>query len=147
MLSQAPYVTGVSILGAMNAENVRLGKKITEARQARGWSKADLARKSGVSASYVSRIEQGAYDRPSVDLIRAIAFALKLSVADLTEPLPAPAMIDIRAALMARGFRPDETHIVDQILEDLATRSPQQRTQVLDAVATLLALRDERERD
>lgn len=137
----APSVTGVSILGAMSAENVRMGKKITAAREHRGWSKADLARKAGVAPSYVTRVEQGAFGRPSIDLIARIADALSMSVADFVELEPVPALVDLRAALIARGFRADETHVVDQILADLAQQNDDQRSQVLDAVATLLALR------
>jgi transcriptional regulator with XRE-family HTH domain len=137
-------VTRVSILSNVNDESVRLGKKVTAAREARGWSKADLARKAGVSPSYVTRIEQGKFDRPSIDLVGSIASALKLSVADLAGPMPEPALVDLRAVLMARGFRPDETHIVDRILEGLVHRSPQQRSQELEAISILLRLREER---
>lgn len=138
-----PAVTRVLILGNVLDENVRMGKRITEARERKGWSKADLARRAGVAPSYVTRIEQGAFGRPSIDQVQALATALGVSVADLTGRLEDPAAAELRAALMAKGFRPDEAHIVDQILADLAGRPDRSRQQVLNAVATLLALRDE----
>jgi transcriptional regulator with XRE-family HTH domain len=128
----------------MKPENVRMGKRIATARENRGWSKADLARKAGVAASYITRIEQGAFDRPSIDLVRSIADALHVTVADLAETEPVPALVDMRAVLMAKGFRPDQTHIVDQILNDMANQDDERRGELLNAVATLLALHNER---
>jgi hypothetical protein len=52
-------------------------------------------------------------------------------------------MADLRAALLARGFRPDEASTVDEILADLATRPDSYRSQMLDIVGALvLKLRD-----
>jgi transcriptional regulator with XRE-family HTH domain len=136
-----PFVTRVIIMGTMTTENVRMGNRIRDARESRGWTKADLARKAGVAPSYITRIEQGAFTRPSIDLVSAIAAAFKVGVTDLIDRAPSPAMADLRAALMAKGFRPDETHIVDQILDDLASKDDEQRQQLLDALSVLLASR------
>lgn len=67
-----------------------LGQRITAARNARGWSRSDLARKARVDPSYVTRIEEARFTRPSVDKVRAIASALGVNVADLTDPPRSP---------------------------------------------------------
>lgn len=132
-------MTPVAILSMMKDKNVRMGKRITRHRERREWSKAQLARKAGVAPSYITRIEQGKFGRPSVDLIKAIADALNVRVADLTDPEPAAELADIHAALMAKGFRPDEAPLVDEILSDMVRQTGRQRTQVIAAIATLLA--------
>lgn len=142
--ASVPSVIRVTTIGNMKAESVRLGKKITAVREARGWSKADLARKASVAPSYVTRIEQGKFERPSIDLVRSIADALRVTVADLTDPEPAPGLADMRLALLSKGFRPDETSLVDQILADMAGREEHQRRQLLAALSTLLGPREER---
>lgn len=123
----------VSIMGSMRAENVLLGKRIEAARLQRGWNKADLARKAGVAPSYITRIEQGKFDRPSIDQIRSIADALRVSVADLTDPAPAPVSTEERVAVTAM-FRPDEAQLVAEILSDLAQRSEGDRKQILNGL-------------
>lgn len=65
-----------------------LGQRITAARNARGWSRSDLARKAQVDPSYVTRIEEAHFKRPSVDKVRALAGALGINVAALTDPPP-----------------------------------------------------------
>jgi transcriptional regulator with XRE-family HTH domain len=135
-------------MAVMEPENVQLGKKIEAARLARGWSRSDLARRAHVDPSYVTRIEEAHYKRPSVDKVRAIAAALKIHVTDLTEPIPVPAKaVDMRAALVAKGFRPDETYIVDQILDDMVEHDADERSELLTAVATILAVRSKRPPD
>lgn len=49
---------------------------VREARTTRGLSLRELARRSGVSAGQLSRIEAGDVERPSVDTLEAIAGAL-----------------------------------------------------------------------
>lgn len=54
-----------------------------EARQQAGWTQAELARRAGITPSYVSRIEAAAWERggpwPSDDVLRAIARAVHCS--------------------------------------------------------------------
>lgn len=78
-----------------------LARRVTHYRKASGWTMADLAREAKLSKTYVSRIEAAYYDRPSLDRVVALARALRVRVADLTEqqqPLPA----SLRAHLIDR---------------------------------------------
>jgi transcriptional regulator with XRE-family HTH domain len=52
-------------------------------RLARGWSMGQLAVRSGVTASYIGRLEAGVYDSPGSEKLSAIAAALHMSLADL----------------------------------------------------------------
>lgn len=56
-----------------------LGARIRELRKKRGISGSELARRSGVSKSLISQIENDKAN-PSVDTIRAVAFALGVPV-------------------------------------------------------------------
>src|SRR4051812_5763648 len=119
-VSSPNVLTVVPIMCDMTPESVRLGKKITTAREARGWSRSDLARRAHVDPSYVTRIEDAQYKRPSVDKVRAIALALGINVTDLTEPLPVSG--GIRGQLVAMGLDPEEeAGLAAEFLADLAT--------------------------
>lgn len=64
-----------------------LATVVLEARRAAGLSQAELARRAGISASYLSRIEGAAWERggpwPGESVLRALARALGLSSTDL----------------------------------------------------------------
>lgn len=128
-------MTTVVILSTMRPENVLMGKRITEARERRRWSKAELARKAGVTPSYVTRVERGEYTRPSVDLVAAIATALGVRVTDLTEP--APAYTGIEAELAAL-FQPDEAPLVAEILRVWARHDEKTRRFLLKTMKPLV---------
>ena len=63
-------------------ERIRIGKRIKELRRARGFSQEKLAEALGISTNYVSGIECGR-ENPTLDLLIAIAAALKVDVAAL----------------------------------------------------------------
>lgn len=78
------------MLGPDPAENVTdLAASVRGAREAAGLSQAELARRSGVTASYVSRIEAAAWRHggpwPSDDVLRALARTLNWSSTRLIE--------------------------------------------------------------
>lgn len=58
-------------------------KKLTELRQARGWSKAELARRARLAEGYVGKIESGRLV-PYETQLRRIARALGVPVAKAT---------------------------------------------------------------
>ncbi|HWI03833.1 MAG TPA: helix-turn-helix domain-containing protein, partial [Acidimicrobiales bacterium] len=64
-----------------------LASVLTDARRAAGLSQAQLARRAGISASYLSRIEGAAWERggpwPADGVLRALARALNLSSTEL----------------------------------------------------------------
>lgn len=75
-----------------------LGQRLRECRLARGWSIRQLERRSGVSNSAISLIEQGARTQPRTETIRRLAEALGVSPAYLAgfhdDPTPQPAAAD-----------------------------------------------------
>jgi transcriptional regulator with XRE-family HTH domain len=61
-----------------------LKSKIREKRRRKGWTQADLAEKTGVSANYIALVERGR-KVPSLRLLLRIADALGVSVSFLIE--------------------------------------------------------------
>jgi transcriptional regulator with XRE-family HTH domain len=60
-----------------------IGDRLKEYRKSLGISQADLARKSNVSAAYVSELESGLGKRPSGEILLRLANALEVTIADL----------------------------------------------------------------
>lgn len=60
-----------------------LGSKIRELRKERGLTVAGLAEKVDVSKSYLSHIEIGSVDNPTIQVISRIANALNVELKDL----------------------------------------------------------------
>ena len=69
-----------------NVQRKELGRKIKEARFRQGMSQYELAEKSGVDQSHISRIENGTLSA-QLDTLTAIANALdvKLSLTDINQ--------------------------------------------------------------
>jgi ribosome-binding protein aMBF1 (putative translation factor) len=63
---------------ARERQKVALGEVIRDARDARGWTQRQLARKAGTSQSYISRIEDADYDRIMVATLEKLAKTLDL---------------------------------------------------------------------
>lgn len=121
----------------MDSQNVTLGKRIAAARMARGWNKADLARRSHVAPSYITRVERGEFDRPSVDRIKAIADALDLNVTDLTEPPRTPVSAGVLGEL-EQLYGEDDRPLIFETIDGLKRHSPRQRRKILDILHTLV---------
>lgn len=121
----------------MDSHIVMLGRRITAARIARGWSKADLARKASVAPSYITRVERGEFARPSVDQIKTIADALGLSVHDLTDPPRAPISAGILGELELL-FGEDERPLISETVAGLKRHSPRQRRKILEILRSLV---------
>jgi transcriptional regulator with XRE-family HTH domain len=60
-----------------------IGDRLKEYRKGLAMSQADLARKSSVSAAYVSELESGLGKRPSGEILLRLANALEVTIADL----------------------------------------------------------------
>lgn len=71
--------------------------RIKELAQGRGWSKDDLARKSGVKFSTVQRIWQNRTANPLYDTLKALAEALEVTVDELEQKTPPQVDGSIRA--------------------------------------------------
>jgi transcriptional regulator with XRE-family HTH domain len=59
------------------------GQTVKALRERRHWSQADLARRSGLKSGYVSQLEAGGKDNPTLDTIRTIAATFEMSPAEL----------------------------------------------------------------
>jgi transcriptional regulator with XRE-family HTH domain len=66
-----------------------VAQQLRALRALRGLSQRDLARESGVSRSYLARLELGQQD-PTVSIVRKLARALAVPVAVLLEPPARP---------------------------------------------------------
>jgi transcriptional regulator with XRE-family HTH domain len=62
-----------------------LDKMLKRIREAKGMTQAELAEKAGVTREYVTMLESGAKKNPSLDLLKRLAKALKVKVAQLVE--------------------------------------------------------------
>ena len=60
-----------------------IGIKIKNARENKNMSIYELANKSGVSDSYLSRLEKGQRKAPSLSTVIKIVTALEISIEDL----------------------------------------------------------------
>jgi transcriptional regulator with XRE-family HTH domain len=84
---------GFRYSGVMGKHEI-LAKRIRELRQGLGWTQQDLSIESGLSRSYISRLEMGDIALPSNERLRALANALQTSLDDLLQAagfLDAPA--------------------------------------------------------
>lgn len=63
----------------------RLGVMLKRVRESRGLTQEQLARKVGVSDAYISMLESGAKQNPSLPLLKRLAKALKVKVGELLE--------------------------------------------------------------
>jgi transcriptional regulator with XRE-family HTH domain len=89
----------------MEEELSEFGSRLSELRQARGWSQVKLAQESGLDPSTVSRFEAGSR-APERDTVLKIADALVLPV------------VDRERLLAAAGFRSEAWD--DPMLAELA---------------------------
>jgi transcriptional regulator with XRE-family HTH domain len=107
-----------------------LGKRVAQARARRGWDQSELARRAGLSPSYVSRLENAGFTRPSLLKVRAIASALGCRLADLTDPPVDP--LDADVLEQVRILCGSNEARFRQILDALAQRPPEERESALE---------------
>lgn len=101
-----------------------LAKRIKDLRHAAGFTQQDLSRASGLSRSYISRLEMGDIALPSRNKLRALATSLDATLDDL---------------LQAAGFLDDLSELSD--LPDIKTYLRRKygiyNPQVLQAIETI----------
>lgn len=63
-----------------------LGERMAQLRQARGWTREELAAKLGTTSEYVRHLEKGHHGmrRPSFEMITSVARVFDLTTEDLT---------------------------------------------------------------
>jgi transcriptional regulator with XRE-family HTH domain len=69
---------------------VDIGKRVRDAREARGLTQEELARRAGVPLNRVGRVETGAVTDPHYSTLSRIADGLGMSVGELLEAEPVP---------------------------------------------------------
>jgi transcriptional regulator with XRE-family HTH domain len=57
-----------------------MAEKIYRARTQRRWSQSELAEQVGVTQAAISRLESGAQDNPTADVLRELALSLGMSM-------------------------------------------------------------------
>ena len=89
-----------------------IGKRVRDAREARGLTQEGLARRAGVPLNRVGRIETGTVTDPHYSTLSRIADGLGLSVGELLEgpsPLaPAPSASPLRDVGAAEAGQPED---------------------------------------
>lgn len=75
------------LLTRIGTELGRVGARLRRLRKDRGWKLGDLAERTGLSTSYLSRIEGGERE-PSIAALFAAAGAYGVSLSELFEPDP-----------------------------------------------------------
>lgn len=93
-----------------------LGDRLRAAREAKGINKADLARLTGLSKSYVGRLESGKQE-PSRLALDAIARALGVTVTELLSDKPVANVRERPAPYGAAG--PSDPGVTSQVPERL----------------------------
>lgn len=102
-----------------------LAKRIKELRQVADFTQQDLSRASGLSRSYISRLEMGDIALPSRDRLRSLAAALGATLDDL---------------LQAAGFLDNLTNVSDlpDIKSYLRRKYGLHNPQILQAIETIV---------
>ena len=62
---------------------MKIGRRIAELREAKGWTQSELAAKAGVTPSAINQIESGLTKRPSIETLFPIADALNVDAREL----------------------------------------------------------------
>jgi transcriptional regulator with XRE-family HTH domain len=64
----------------MEVEMEPLGKKIQRLRDEKEWNQAMLAKRSGIMAATISRIEKGEIKNPGIKILKSLASALGVTI-------------------------------------------------------------------
>jgi len=62
-----------------------LGMRLKMLREQRGLSQAILAKRIKVTQPYITMLESGAFSNPTLDVLKKLAKALKVTVGELVE--------------------------------------------------------------
>ena len=101
-----------------------IGRLLKRTRQVRALSATEVARAAGISAAYLSKLENDAVKKPSPPVLHQLSEALAVPYAELMRlagyPVPGedePAKVDTIAAALFADITEDER---DELLEYLA---------------------------
>ena len=103
MLARRPGPKYQALGVGREGERMQLGERVAAMRKARGWSQAELGRRTGVAQTTILRIERGQDRNVSQATIMGLALAFGCAPADLLGDTTAPAGPPL-AQLRAAGF-------------------------------------------
>ncbi len=84
---------------------MKTGSKLKEARLARGWSQAELARRAGVSKDTITRLDRADYEPRWTYVLPKLAAALGCELSDLVDgPIVVVEAGDVAPEDVARDF-------------------------------------------
>lgn len=116
-------------MGKNRAINPNVGTLIRYARERMNFSLKDLESKTGVSASYIMRVEKGERKCPSIPIVEALADALDLDMAELLELSSEKSNTDVKSLstlLLTSNFlfgdviaEPDAKEILVELIEKI----------------------------
>lgn len=114
------------------------GEKIRELREERGYSLADLARKAGISVSYLSEIERGT-KKPSLKVIDKLARTMNINKSLIIDVEQGTAEISLgdKLRIMRENKGMSLTELASQVGLSVSYLSEIERNNVYPATATL----------
>jgi transcriptional regulator with XRE-family HTH domain len=100
---------------------VKVGREIRRRRRGLGWTLEDLSDKSGLSAHYLSNLENDKRD-PSLSTIAAVSRALGTTPADLLGTVKGIVPAGIEAAKLFQSLPAESQEVVLQLMRQLLRR-------------------------
>ncbi|HVZ45612.1 MAG TPA: helix-turn-helix transcriptional regulator [Ramlibacter sp.] len=102
--SSKPRGKKAAVASTLNAECLALGRRIKELRGERGITQEELADRSDLFRTYLSRIERGTAN-PTLSILHALAGALGVEVGELlaSHGNAIPARVKAGSARVSRG--------------------------------------------
>lgn len=101
-----------------------IGPRVRALREARGWTQSDLARRAGVSHSYVNRLESGRYQRPSQEQLGKIVTALGVPLSTFLAEISSPSEDEARELEFIRR-NPDVRMLFASFANEYETLHPE----------------------
>ena len=125
-----------------------VGDRLKQYRKGLDLSQAELARRSGVSAAYLSELEGGLGKRPSGEILLRLATALQVTIAELLGqdirpgegdlPVPDPSLLDF--AKERKLPRSDVEMLASIRFRGDPPRTPRRWAMIYDTIITSRAL-------
>lgn len=119
-------------------KHLSLATRLKELRRVRGWTQQDLSRSSGLTRSYISRLEMGDIALPSSEKLRSLSQALGTAPDDLLQaagyidnPAQANDLPDLKIYLRRKYSiqDPQLLQAIDTIVNNLVASSGGQSVQ------------------
>lgn len=109
---------------------MNIASAIRKVRESEGLSASELAQRSGLSQAYISKLEDGKYEAPSIKTCRALAQGLGLTLRDFLDKI---GMFDnshntngpqlIGSALRSNGYNEEQVKMILAYADYLKTNT------------------------